>query len=415
MKIRRRPYGILIVLALFIASCGLVSTRVSPPSDRAPAPVTAPPPPAVSSTPESHGRAAGPESETKGFRLVRVLVGTFEVEAKAEGGRFRVDSPRGETLGDFDGPNAVRVDDAGFTWGKGKFADSPIDIVAPAGGRLGGVPLLSRTRLYNRKGKILAVAVVPFEEYVARVLSREFPRSFASASLEAGAVAVRTYAVSVMAKPRDPVWDLLSSMEDQVFDASADVSTAHKAAVDRTKGEVLYFGDAPARAVFHASCGGRTESAVSAWGRAFPYLVTVECVDCRHAPSWRWEQKIDQDEADRIGRSVGVASGRIKSLAVGGRTPSGRVHTVEVGSDGASKPVTGSAFRKAAGYSKVRSLAFDIKSVDGRKGGWVASGTGYGHGVGLCQWGSDGMADRGKAYREILDRYYPGARIVKRG
>lgn len=415
MTVRCRAYVLLLVLSFFTASCGLVSTRVSAPSDRAPAPVVAPQRPALSGTPESRGIGTVQESDTRGFRLVRVLVGTFEVEAKAEGGRFRVDSPRGETLGEFDGPNAVRVDDAGFTWGKGRFADSPIDIVAPAGGRLGGVPLLSRTRLYNRKGKILAVAVVPFEEYVARVLSREFPRSFASAALEAGAVAVRTYAVSVMAKPRDPVWDLVSSVEDQVFDASADVSTAHKAAVDRTRGEVLYFGDAPARAVFHASCGGKTESAVSAWGKAFPYLVTVECDDCRHAPSWRWEQKIDQEEADRIGKSAGVATGRIKSLNVGGRTPSGRVHTVEVGSDGATKQVTGAAFRKAAGYSKVRSLSFDIKPADGRKDGWIAGGTGYGHGVGLCQWGADGMADRGKAYREILERYYRGARIVKRG
>ena len=70
--------------------------------------------------------------------------------------------------------------------------------------------------------------------------------------------------------------------------------------------------------------------------------------------------------------------------------------------------VRASRFRRAAGYSKVRSLAFSVaRSGDG----WVLTGNGYGHGVGLCQWGANGMAAAGYTHREILRRYYPGAEV----
>ncbi|HEX7519437.1 MAG TPA: hypothetical protein VF325_04085, partial [Candidatus Deferrimicrobium sp.] len=82
---------------------------------------------------------------------------------------------------------------------------------------------------------------------------------------------------------------------------------------------------------------------------------------------------------------------------------------VLISSDGVSRELNAAVFRKAAGYARVRSLKMEIVSVAGE---WRFTGEGWGHGVGLCQFGANGMARRGAGFREILARYYPGTEII---
>jgi len=253
------------------------------------------------------------------------------------------------------------------------------------------------------------VAVVPLEEYVEAVLSREAPPSFHPEAISALAVAVRTYTLIAIAAPRDPDYDLVAGVDDQVFEGVENIAGIFRDAAEATRGEVLYYRNGLARTVYHSTCGGRTESAAAAWGTDFPYLRSVWCDDCRESPAWRWEYRMSQAEGKRVVLALGVRAGGDLGMEITARTPMGRASRVRLASAGTVREVKASSFRRAAGYTRVKSLWMEIApSADG----WKFTGKGYGHGVGLCQWGANGKAKRGMGYREILARYYLGTHVA---
>jgi stage II sporulation protein D len=221
-------------------------------------------------------------------------------------------------------------------------------------------------------------------------------------------VAARTYAVGAAAKPRDPAYDVLGSVEDQVFDGMDGVAAVFQEAADRTRGVVVRYRGELAQTVYHSTCGGRTEDAGSAWGKDIPYLRAQPCDDCADSPFYRWEYRMSGAEGRRVAKALGVPPGNDLRIAVAGRTPTGRANRVLISSGGVSRELQAAEFRKAAGYAKVRSLKMEVVPA---AGGWRFTGEGWGHGVGLCQFGANGMARRGAGFREILARYYPGTEI----
>lgn len=309
------------------------------------------------------------------------------------------------------GNGTVRLSAAGdrIVWGAEKVFDSPIDVLAPGGLVIEGKRLPGRVRFSARSGGIRIVAVVPLEEYVAAVLSREASPGFTFQALSALAVAVRTYTLSTMATPRDPDYDVVAGVEDQVFEGVEDIGEAYRAAAEATRAEVLFFRGGLVRAVYHSTCGGMTESAGDAWGTDVPYLRSVRCEDCRDSPVWRWEYRMGREEARRIALSLGVRSGEDLQIGIAGRTSSGRVRHIRLSSGGVTRETKADLFRRAAGYARMRSLWTEIHPV---AGGFRFTGNGYGHGVGLCQWGAGGMSKRGADYREILARYYPMTQLA---
>jgi stage II sporulation protein D len=118
---------------------------------------------------------------------------------------------------------------------------------------------------------------------------------------------------------------------------------------------------------------------------------------------------MSEAEARRVAKALGVPSGKDLRIVVMGRSPTGRASRVRISSGGVEREVQAAQFRKVAGYAKVRSLKMEIVPV---AGGWRVTGEGWGHGVGLCQFGANGMARRGAEFREILARYYPGTEIT---
>jgi stage II sporulation protein D len=271
--------------------------------------------------------------------------------------------------------------------------------------RVGNRKVAGRVRVLARKGELLAVAVEPLEAYVAAVVSREASPQFHPEALAAMAVAARTYAVGVAAKPRDPAYDVVATVEDQVFDGMDGVAAVFREAADRTRGVVVRYRGELARTVYHSTCGGRTEDAGSAWGKGVPYLRAQPCDDCADSPVYRWQYRMSGAEGARVAKVLGVPPGKDLRIDVTGRTPSGRASRVRISSGGVSRELQAAKFRNAAGYAKVRSLKMEIVPVAGE---WRFTGEGWGHGVGLCQFGANGMARRGAGFREILARYYPG-------
>jgi stage II sporulation protein D len=259
-----------------------------------------------------------------------------------------------------------------------------------------------------RKGRLLAVAVVPLETYVAAVVSREAPAGFSPEALKALAVSVRTYAAGMARSPRDAAYDVAGTVEDQVFEGIDNVAPQFRGAAESTRGEVARYRGELARTVYHSTCGGRTESAENAWGKDVPYLRGRPCDDCSGSPAYRWEYRMSAPEGRRVAQALGVRAGKDLGITVVTRTTTGRASRMRLAGGGVSREVSAAEFRKVAGYARLRSLKMEVTPT---ADGWLFRGQGYGHGVGMCQYGANGMAKAGRGYREILARYYPGVEI----
>lgn len=382
------------MLLLLCAGCAAPPRRAEPP-----APVPAPAPPVAIPLPAPPLPAERP---------VRVRIAADRETLLLEGEEIRGWGSDGLLIAAAEGLASVRAEGGFLLWETRQRVGSPLDVRSPGGLRIDGKRIHGAVRLIASGDRLTAVALIPLEEYVAAVLSKEGAPSFHPEALAAQAVAVRTYALQAMARPRNPDFDLVSGVEDQVFDGSDGVSGLFRDAAESTRGEALYFRGELARAVYHSTCGGRTESAENAWGQDVPYLRSLACDDCRESPVWRWEYRMDAAEGRRVALALGVRPAGRLTFDVTQRSSTGRASRIRVSSGGVGLEIRASRFRQTAGYAKVRSLDFAIvPSADG----WMFRGSGYGHGVGMCQWGANGMAKAGYRHREILQRYYPGTEV----
>ncbi|REG23166.1 stage II sporulation protein D [Archangium gephyra] len=251
-------------------------------------------------------------------------------------------------------------------------------------------------RLY--KDGLQLINVIPLEDYLAAVLGSEMPVSFPPEALKAQAVAARTYALQKKLETYGSPFHMGSSVLHQVYGGVNREDPRSLAAVEATRGEVLTYELAPIEAYFHASCGGRTESGQDALQRNLPYLQAVDC-PCGSLPASRWSATVSDAELQAaLGQST-------EGFHVTSRTATERVNRVAT-AGGLS--LDGAALRRKLGYTKLKSLEFDVE----RSGGtWHFNGRGYGHGAGFCQWGAKALADEGLTYRDILLHYYPGTEL----
>ena len=394
-------------LLLFAAGILLLSGCAGAPP-REPAPPVSPPAATRPGVAPRPGAVVESPSEAAGTRFIRVLLSGGTSGVVLEGETIRAWGVDGRLAAEAAGRVTLAAVGERIRWNGSRLLGDALDVAGAPNLRVGSRKVAGRVRLIARRGELLAVAVEPFEAYVAAVVSREVPPRFHPEALAAMAVAVRTYAVGAAAKPRDPAYDVVAGVEDQVFDGMDGIAAAFREAADRTRGVVVRYRGELARTVYHSTCGGRTEDARSAWGKDIPYLRAQSCDDCADSPVYRWEYRMSEAEGRRVAGALGVPPGKDLRIAVAGRTPTGRASRVRVSSGGVSRELQAAEFRKVAGYAKVRSLKMEIVPVAGE---WRFTGEGWGHGVGLCQFGANGMARRGAGFREILARYYPGTEI----
>jgi len=258
-------------------------------------------------------------------------------------------------------------------------------------------------RVSSERGKLRIVNVVDVEGYVCGVVPCEVVPSWSAEALKAQAVAARSYALVKMEKTAAQPYDVVATVYDQKY-GGLDVETAAtNAAVAATAGQVLYYRGQPFTAWYHACCGGATADAAQVFNEPSPPQRGSPCGYCSKAPVYRWTTRMKgADVAARLGVRdlVGLST---QGVGLDGRVAQVVVHRAA----GTTLPVTGLRFRERLG---LRSTRFEIKA-DGDC--FVFEGRGWGHGVGMCQWGARGMADAGKAYAEILAHYYRGAEITQ--
>ena len=255
--------------------------------------------------------------------------------------------------------------------------------------------------IWRGEGGLYVVNELPLEEYVKDVVAAEIGQDWDMEAIKAQAVITRTYAVYRMMKNADPVYQIASSVINQVYRGSSpDMRIAY--AVSQTNGEILTFEGKPIDAFYHSTCGGKTEDPEEVFGKSYPYLKSVES-PCELSPYCSWERKIPIGEIE-----TGLNIRGIREISTRSHTSTGRVRQLTIRTRSRSIAVNATDLRKALGWNRLPSTKFTLS----REGGsFVFRGSGYGHGVGLCQWGALQMAIEGKTYREILSFYYPGTTI----
>lgn len=257
------------------------------------------------------------------------------------------------------------------------------------------------------------ISTVPVEQYLYSVVSREMPRSWPDAALQAQAVAARTYVLQRSNPKRN--YDVVTSESDQVYTGIDAESPATTAAVDASAGKVLRYNNAFATIAYSSCCGGHTEAAADAWsgGSKAAYLQGVRCPNCTDSPWYHWSNSFDLDHVkgalgDRI-----ASLGGIETIEIGDRDPSGRARFVTIQGPSGETHVNGSDFRHALGTRDIPSVLLHSITMNEDDQGVRkvrVDGGGLGHGVGLCQWGARGLARNDASAEDILNFYFPGTR-----
>ena len=257
---------------------------------------------------------------------------------------------------------------------------------------------------------LLVIDELPLEDYLVGLINCEISSQWPIEAIKAQAVIARSYALFQMDARKNAPFHLESSVMDQVYDG-CDIEDSRAArGVRETAGEVLTFDDRIIQAFYHSNCGGHTEASENVWGYPLPYLRGVNCKYCLTSGAVKWEQSIPLKKLESQLKSSGYQISRLTDLVPGRRNRSGRLNDLVLVTARGSQTVPATAFRKAIGYSVIKSTNFDVK-ISGDDA--IFSGVGYGHGVGLCQWGAKQRAEDGFDYREILTYYYPGTILKK--
>ncbi len=266
-------------------------------------------------------------------------------------------------------------------------------------------------RRYQSKLKIFpgpnrdlwAINELPLEDYLVGLINYEIQSHWPLEAVKAQAVAARTYAVYQKENRSGDLYDLDSGVSDQVYGGIGREDLRSRQAVRETEGELLFYRGRPIFAVYHSCCGGRTESPQSMWPGDFPYLKRVDCNFCMDSPHFLWNYQLDGEQMGKILDILGFSGSRVLSLEILQRNESKRVLQLAIKGGKAWIEISGKEFRRLLGYDQIRSTNFIVKE---NQGVYSFAGLGWGHGVGLCQWGAKGMAEGGMNYRSILKYYY---------
>jgi len=252
----------------------------------------------------------------------------------------------------------------------------------------------------------------PLTDYVASVVESEYGFDD-QAGARAMAVVARTYGLFSTKKKFDGEYDHVDGTASQVYRGLNATTETARAAAHTTRGEILTYKGAPIQAVYFSSSGGHTANNEDVWTDSdpLPYLRGKKDPYDEPSPKHRWSTQVDR-------RSLLQALTLHEGTSVDGflldeRSPDGRLRTIKIlHSDGTQTKIEATTFRSIVNEgvqgTPLKSTWFEARR-DGSK--YVFDGRGHGHGVGLNQWGTHTMAQRGKSYREILSFYYTGVQI----
>ncbi|MGQ9838367.1 MAG: SpoIID/LytB domain-containing protein [Cyanobacteriota bacterium] len=258
---------------------------------------------------------------------------------------------------------------------------------------------------------VIAINQVDLDDYVSSVVGSEMGHRFPLEALKAQAVASRTYALYHRARRSNQPFDLGDGVDWQVYKGVAVESSRTQAAARETAGQVLIHQGQLINAVFHSSAGGHTDDAANVWLESLPYLQGVPDFD-QNSPVFSWTVTIPAQQIQQLAFGIGA----IHSVEVLRRSPWGRAMVLRLTGSQGSKDLNAGEFRRLLGLRSTmitispRGAATTTASLTPMTGSPPAffeiQGRGFGHGVGMSQWGAAGMASQNYSYQQILSHYY---------
>jgi stage II sporulation protein D len=282
-------------------------------------------------------------------------------------------------------------------------SDEKIDRMGKLRGDLliNGTHYLGNIEVWKGNSGLYLINELPLEEYVKYVVGAEVGPNWDMEALKTQAVISRTYALYQKTFRGKENYDLTSSVLHQVYKGNS-VDNRISYAVLNTAGEVLVYDGKVIEALYHSTCGGKTEDAEEVFGKSYPYLRPVTS-SCELSPYWIWERNIPAGEIEDALNVEGI-----KEILVTAYTSTKRVKTMDVLYGNSRMSVKATDLRRLLGWKRLPSTNFKVSRDNGN---FIFEGKGYGHGVGLCQWSALEMAKKGMNYREILSFFYPGTTL----
>lgn len=256
--------------------------------------------------------------------------------------------------------------------------------------------------------KLSIINYIYIEDYIKGVLYHEVSHYWPMDALKAQAIVSRTYAVNQILERKDKDYDVTSDIYSQLYGGRTSERYRTNRAVEETSGRILVYQDKVFPAFFHAVCAGHTEDASRIWNIKIEPLKGVACEFCKGAPHFNWHYVLSLAEIQKKLNGAGFKVGNINNISIRSRNSSGRINELELSSVDNKLILSAKDFRGAIGPNLIRSTNFDIKLIGKEV---VFEGVGWGHGVGLCQWGAYFMAKNGYKYDKILEYYYPQAKL----
>ena len=292
--------------------------------------------------------------------------------------------------------------------------------------------------LRANNGTMMIINSVPLEDYLYGVVPQEVVPSWPAAALEAQAVAARTYALHTMEQNKGKFYDVSNSTDHQVYSGVSGESQATTNAVNKTKGIVMLYDQRPINALFHSDGGGYTEDSVNVWGSDVPYLKGVKDFSTGTSTS-NWTVTTSRQALESKLNAASKGVGKLKSIQLTplgkpgqqtyDRGVSGRIKSATFIGTSGKTTVDGDALRSILG---LKSTLFDFyvnhnpakgtgkayHSFTGKNDTVYIKGHGWGHGLGMSQWGAAEMAKRATPgdtnyYQTILRHYYSGITLKK--
>ncbi|MCL6634292.1 MAG: SpoIID/LytB domain-containing protein [Peptococcaceae bacterium] len=298
-----------------------------------------------------------------------------------------------------------------------------------AGG--GGLNLVSltgggQTRRYRgslefrvEEGKITAVNELNIEDYLRGVVPAEMPASWPLEALKAQAVAARNFALQRVEATRGRSFNVADDQSSQVYGGYDAESPATDRAVEETRGVVMLSRGSLITAFFHSSSGGCTENSEDVWTNPLPYIKGKEDPYDKNDRHYNWQVEYTAEQLAGLLKGAGYDFKKVTDIEELARTSSGRrVEKIAVrGVNSAGDPLSVEIFNadKVRIALGLKSALFTMKKVYGKDKnltGVTFTGSGWGHGLGLSQWGACGMARQGYSYQDILKYYYSGISLA---
>lgn len=268
-----------------------------------------------------------------------------------------------------------------------------------------------------KNGRILAINHIGIEDYLRSILPGEMPPDWPVQALAAQAIVARSFACANKGRHADEGTDLCALTHCQVYRGMNYERPQTDAAVRSTAGLVLAYNGMPVAAPYHSTCGGNTTDGLYSGHKPEPFLTPVRDsykgkICCSASPHYTWKSVTSPENIRQALILDGIRINTpISDAKITDTDRSGRVTAIRfIGGKGIS--VSGynlmMAVGRHIGYNRMKSTLFTIRKS---KNKLVFTGKGLGHGMGMCQWGAQGMAKDGCTYRDILKHYYPKCTI----